>query len=177
MAAHQAPIPGILQARILEWVAISFSSAWKWKVKVKSLSHVRLCSTPRSKTSFNFAAAVTVHSDFGSQENKICHCFHFSPSICHEVMGPESAEKQWLCLQHVRKGFLEDAKFSWTLKIQMNRNGEQSKGHIQSVREHGIWQVAQQPLLDHCMWWRKKEAKGKLQRKAEANEEGTYPPG
>ena len=36
------PIPGILQARTLEWVAISFSSAWKWKVKVKSLSHVRL---------------------------------------------------------------------------------------------------------------------------------------
>ena len=33
-------IPGILQARTLEWVAISFSNAWKWKVKVKSLSHV-----------------------------------------------------------------------------------------------------------------------------------------
>ena len=32
-------VPGILQARILEWVAISFSSAWKWEVKVKSLSH------------------------------------------------------------------------------------------------------------------------------------------
>ena len=37
-----SPIPGILQARILEWVAISFSNAWKWKVKVKSLSCVRL---------------------------------------------------------------------------------------------------------------------------------------
>ena len=34
--------PGILQARTLEWVAISFSNAWKWKVKVKSLSRVRL---------------------------------------------------------------------------------------------------------------------------------------
>ena len=40
------PIPGILQARTLEWVAISFSSAWKWKVKVKSLSHVQLLATP-----------------------------------------------------------------------------------------------------------------------------------
>ena len=40
-AAHQAPVPGILQARTLEWVAISFSSACKWKVKVKSLSRVR----------------------------------------------------------------------------------------------------------------------------------------
>ena len=29
---------------------------------------------------------VTVHNDFGAHENKICHCFHFSPSICHEVM-------------------------------------------------------------------------------------------
>ena len=36
------PVPGILQARTLEWVAISFSNAWKWKVKGKSLSRVRL---------------------------------------------------------------------------------------------------------------------------------------
>ena len=35
-------VPGILQARTLEWVAISFSNAWKWGVKVKSLSCVRL---------------------------------------------------------------------------------------------------------------------------------------
>ena len=41
-----SPVPGILQARTLEWVAISFSNAWKWKVKVKSLSHVRLVATP-----------------------------------------------------------------------------------------------------------------------------------
>ena len=41
-----SPIPGILQARTLEWVAIAFSNAWKWKVKVKSLSHVRLLATP-----------------------------------------------------------------------------------------------------------------------------------
>ena len=37
-----SPVPGILQARTLEWVAISFSNAWKWKVKVKLLSRVRL---------------------------------------------------------------------------------------------------------------------------------------
>ena len=41
-----SPIPGILQTRTLEWVAISFSNAWKWKVKVKSLSHVWLLATP-----------------------------------------------------------------------------------------------------------------------------------
>ena len=39
-------VPGILQARILEWVTISFSNAWKWKVKVKSLSRARLLATP-----------------------------------------------------------------------------------------------------------------------------------
>ena len=41
-----SPIPGILQARTLEWVAISFSNAWKWKVKMKSLSPVRLLAAP-----------------------------------------------------------------------------------------------------------------------------------
>ena len=41
-----APIPGILQARTLEWVAISFSNAWNGKVKVKSLSRVQLFTTP-----------------------------------------------------------------------------------------------------------------------------------
>ena len=42
-----SPVPGILQARTLEWVAIAFSNAGKWTVKVKSLSHVRLLETPR----------------------------------------------------------------------------------------------------------------------------------
>ena len=41
-----SPVPGILQARTLEWVAISFSNAWKLKVKMKSLSRVRLLATP-----------------------------------------------------------------------------------------------------------------------------------
>ena len=41
-----SPNPGILQARILEWVAISFSNAWKWKVEAKLLSRVRLLATP-----------------------------------------------------------------------------------------------------------------------------------
>ena len=41
-----SPFPGILQARTLEWVAISFSNAWKWKVKVKSLSRGQLSATP-----------------------------------------------------------------------------------------------------------------------------------
>ena len=41
-----SPVPGILQARTLEWVAISFSNAWKWKVKVKSLKSCPTLSDP-----------------------------------------------------------------------------------------------------------------------------------
>ena len=41
-----SPVPGILQVRTQQWVAISFSHAWKWKVKVKSLSCVQLFTTP-----------------------------------------------------------------------------------------------------------------------------------
>ena len=46
-----SPIPGILQARTLEWFVTSFSSAGKWKAKVKSLSHVRLFATPWTDSS------------------------------------------------------------------------------------------------------------------------------
>ena len=58
-----SPIPGILQTRTLEWVAISFSNAWKWKVKVKSLSGVQLsdlmdCSPPGSSVHGIFQARV-----------------------------------------------------------------------------------------------------------------------
>ena len=45
-----SPVPGSLQARTLEWAAISFSNAWKWKGKVKSLSHVWPLATPRTAT-------------------------------------------------------------------------------------------------------------------------------
>ena len=40
--------------------------------------------------SFSCMTSVTIHSDFGTQENKVYHCFHFSPSICQEVMGPDA---------------------------------------------------------------------------------------
>ena len=44
----------------------------------------------KEQASFNFMAAVTVHSDVGAQENKVCHYFHCSPSIHHEVTGLEA---------------------------------------------------------------------------------------
>ena len=57
------PVPGILQARTLEWVAISFSSAWKWKVKAKSLSCARLFTTP-------WAAAFQTPQSMGSSRQE-----------------------------------------------------------------------------------------------------------
>ena len=64
------PVPGILQARTLEWAAISCSKAWKWKVKVKSLSRVRPSATPWT------AAVRLLHPwDFPGKSTGVgCHC-------------------------------------------------------------------------------------------------------
>ena len=68
---------------------------WTFVSKVMSLlfnmlSRCVIAFLPRSKH-LNFMATVSVRSDFGAQENKICHCFHFPhPSICHEVRGPDA---------------------------------------------------------------------------------------
>ena len=65
-----SPVPGILQARTLEWVAISFSNAWKWKVKVKSLSRVWLFATP-----WTAAYQAPPSMGFSRQEHwSGCHC-------------------------------------------------------------------------------------------------------
>ena len=64
-----SPVPGILQTRTLEWVAIAFSNAWKWKVKVKSLSRVPLLATPWT------AAHQAPSMGFSRQEYwSGCHC-------------------------------------------------------------------------------------------------------
>ena len=66
-----SPVPGILQARTLEWVAISFSNAWKWKVKVKSLSHIRFLATP-----WTLQPTRLLHPwDFPGKSTGVgCHC-------------------------------------------------------------------------------------------------------
>ena len=53
------------------------------------LSRFVLAFLFKEQVSFNFMAAVTILSDFGAQEDKICHCFHFF-SICNEVMGADA---------------------------------------------------------------------------------------
>ena len=61
-----------------------------WQSNVSAFDYaVYVCHSfsSKEKASFSFMAAVTIHSDFGAQENKVCHCFIVSPSICHEVVG------------------------------------------------------------------------------------------
>ena len=79
-------VHGIFQARVLEWVTISFFLALTRQTfvgKVMSLlfnmlSRLAIAFLPRSKC-LNFMAAVTIYSDFGAQENKVSHCFHCFP--------------------------------------------------------------------------------------------------
>ena len=51
------------------------------------LSRLVIAFLPRSK---HLLISVTIHSDFGTRENKVCHCFHCFPSISHEVLRPDA---------------------------------------------------------------------------------------
>ena len=99
-------IPGILQARTLEWVSISFSNAWKWKVKVKLLSRVWLLATPWSLLE---PTGLLCPWDFPGKSTGVgCHCLlHRGP----QFSGPplpllfsdsvlSSLVKYWLNLHH-----------------------------------------------------------------------------
>ena len=83
-------VPGILQARTLEWVAISFSNAWKWKVKMKSLSCVWLFVTPwntacqASLSITNFQSSpkpMPIELVMPSNHLIVCHPLFLLPSI------------------------------------------------------------------------------------------------
>ena len=76
--------PGILQASTLEWVAISFSNAWKWKGKVKSLSHVQLLATP-----WTAAHQAPLSMGFlGKSTGVGCHCLlHWLKNNNYKISG------------------------------------------------------------------------------------------
>ena len=87
-----SPVPGILQARILEWIAIAFSNAWKWELEVKSLSRVWLIATPwtaahQAPPSMGFSrqeywSGVPLPSLTNSNTNlKYLHNVYYMPSI------------------------------------------------------------------------------------------------
>ena len=80
-----SPVPGILQARTLEWVATSFSNAWNWKVKGKSLSHVRLLATP-----WTAAHQAPLSMGFpGKSAGVGCHCFLPEQAQRHSIFTKE----------------------------------------------------------------------------------------
>ena len=91
-------VPGILQARTLEWVAISFSNAWKWKVKVKSLSRDPMdCSPPGSSIHGIFQARVL---EWGAIHMTVQVCKESSLRI-QSLMGvcpEESTESRLFCV-------------------------------------------------------------------------------
>ena len=72
-----SPVPGILQARTLEWVAISFSNAWKWKVKVKMLSRVRLLATAWTAAYQALPSMALSRQEYWRQRP------HFCFQLCH----------------------------------------------------------------------------------------------
>ena len=89
-----SPIPGILQARTLEWVAISFSNAWNWKVKVKSLSRARLLATPwtgayqasLSITNYwSLLKLMSIESVMPSNHLILCHPLLLPPSLFSSI--------------------------------------------------------------------------------------------
>ena len=97
-----SPIPGILQARTLEWVAMSFSNAWKWTGKVKSLSRARLLATPWT------AAYQAPPSIFPGKSTGVrCHWatskasrFHYLKLLLQNAQGSHTASKSKLLLKH-----------------------------------------------------------------------------
>ena len=117
-----SPVPGILQARTLEWVAISFSNAWKWKVKGKSLSHVQLFVTP-----WTAAHQAPPSMGFSRQE-------YWSGVPLSETMASQYAlcllvhreQREWWLISYVnmatllRLGFWSNISLDFALKVFLN---------------------------------------------------------
>ena len=80
-------VPGILQARTLEWVAISFSNAWKWKVKVKSLSRVRLLATPWTAAHQAPPSMGVSRQDYWSGCHRLLWCNHYHHLILERFIA------------------------------------------------------------------------------------------
>ena len=97
-----SPVPGILQARTLEWVAISFSNAWKWKVKVKSLKscptlrNLMDCSLPGSSAHGIFQARVLEWFAIAFSNPKLLY-----PKLWPVPANSESS-KTWLNITQLR---------------------------------------------------------------------------
>ena len=98
-----SPVPGILQARTLEWVVISFSNAWKWKVKVKSLSRVQLFATP-------WTAAYQAPSSMGFSRQEYWSGLPL-PSLCSVTKSVQLFVSPWTATHQASLSFT----ISWSL--------------------------------------------------------------
>ena len=144
-------VPGILQARTLEWVAISFSNAWKWKVKVKSFSHVRLYATP-----WTVAHQAPLSMEFSREEywsgvpllspkikNNGYLNFRFYPSLLYCVLFP------YLKFEFLREYFYfyfpTSRHFSWHAlsHTHTHTHTHSSPPHINSPHLKNWWEVWQ----------------------------------
>ena len=117
-----SPVPGILQARTLEWVAISFSNAWKWKVKAKSLSRVWLFATP-----WTAAYQAPLSMRFSRQE------------YWSGVPLP-SPEMDWICpMVHITEcfNFLARSLWTWWQEVQrMIRSPKMTRRWQEAICDH-----------------------------------------
>ena len=157
-----SPVPGILQARTLEWAASSFSSAWMWKVKVKSLSHIWLLVTP-----WTAAYQAPLSMGFSRQEYG---------SGTPEMNGPlslrglfSSRRLEWTCSRDGSSFKKENPALkclptlsllyiSWC-PIGQSKSRDKDQGpHGRGL--HGVWEpdglIHWEPFMNnppHCLFW------------------------
>ena len=107
-----SPIPGILQGRTVEWVAISFSSEWKWKVKVKSLSCVLLLSNPMDCS----PPGSSIHGIFPGNSTRVgCHCLLPDQAQCSQernISSNTSCLRRWVIYLYFVRETLTNKKWN-----------------------------------------------------------------
>ena len=110
------PVPGIFQARTLEWVAISFSNAWKWKVKMKSLCCAWLLATPWTE-----AYQPPLFMGFSRQEywSGVPLCAkNFAKTLNVKVLITDLVLCNWVAEKNIN----QSDKWMWFLKNSMKEN-------------------------------------------------------
>ena len=159
-------VPGILQARVLEWVAISFSNGWKRKVKVKSLSRVRLLSTPWTAAHQDplslglsrqeYWSGVPVHSPYfvlGKQYFR----FWISQKIQYWIWGANA-------LIGVRGAVFLAPSFSFNFLIFLSNTGSERERGFGCMYKRKVWNIQ---VLEN--WVRSSAWKGMWFREPESS--------
>ena len=104
-------------------------------------------------------AAVTIHSDFGAQQKKVCHCFHFSPSICHEVMGQDAMILVFWMLSF--KPVFFHSLLSLSCIGEGNGNPLQCSC-LENPRDRGAWWAAVYGVAQSRTWLKQQQQRHKL---------------